>query len=107
MANHGRTIPVKATLSVDGQATSTGAAVLHVDAVCRRGGVDLAMTFGGGRWNASLDTATLSGSCHTVSASIDGLAAGSFYARPAWQRRADGQGQEQGALTPVDLASGA
>jgi hypothetical protein len=36
------------------------------------------MTFSGGRWNAALDTSMLPGACYTVTASIDGLAAGSF-----------------------------
>jgi hypothetical protein len=38
----------------------------------------MALTFGGGRWNASLDTTALVGSCHTVAASINGLQAGTF-----------------------------
>jgi hypothetical protein len=33
---------------------------------------------GGGRWNVSLDTSSLSASCYTVTASIDGLTAGAF-----------------------------
>jgi hypothetical protein len=34
--------------------------------------------FGGGRWNLTLETAPLAGSCYAVAASIDGLEAGSF-----------------------------
>ena len=40
--------------------------------------VVLAMTYDGGRWDVLLDTSALAGACHTVTASIDGLAAGSF-----------------------------
>lgn len=78
VANHGRTIPVKATLSVDGQVVATGAAFLHVTPCAGGAAVDVAMAYSGGRWIAALDTAGLSGWCHTVSASIDGLDAGSF-----------------------------
>ena len=36
------------------------------------------LTWSGGRWNANLDTSTLGGGCQTVTATIDGLSAGSF-----------------------------
>jgi hypothetical protein len=77
-ANRGRTIPIKATLSIDGVVVETGHAVLSVTP-CEGGSpVELALERGGGRWNASLDTTALVGSCHTVTASVDGLVAGSF-----------------------------
>jgi hypothetical protein len=36
------------------------------------------MTYFSGRWSVLLDTSALTGACHTVTASIDDLAAGSF-----------------------------
>jgi hypothetical protein len=37
------------------------------------------MTWGGGRWNGSLDTSSLGGpGCYVATASLDGHAAGSF-----------------------------
>ena len=77
-ANRGRTVPVKVQLFVDGEAATTGVALLTVTPCT--GGVPLVlpMTHGSGRWNASLDTSLLLGSCHTVAVSIDGLDAGAF-----------------------------
>ena len=40
--------------------------------------IDKALDWNGGRWNVSLDTSSLSSSCYTVTASIDGVTAGSF-----------------------------
>jgi hypothetical protein len=78
VANRVRTVPVKVTLSVDGEVRTTGDAVLTV-APCGGGAArSLPLAYGGGRWNAALDTSALAGSCHTVTASIDGLEAGSF-----------------------------
>ena len=77
-ANRGRTVPVKVVLAVDGVTRTSGDASLVV-APCDGGAaVTVPMTWGGGRWNASLDTAPLPGWCQTVTATIDGLAAGSF-----------------------------
>ena len=78
-ANHSRTIPVKVRLFVDGVERSTGDVHLTMtscggDSVAQ----DLTMSFSGGRWNASIDTSTLPGACYTVTATIDGLTAGSF-----------------------------
>lgn len=78
VANRGRTLPVKATLAIDGVVRITGSAGLRV-VPCEGGaGVDLPLAYSGGRWNAALDTSTLGGWCHTVTAHIDGLDAGAF-----------------------------
>ena len=78
-ANPGRTIPVKVRLFVDGVEAMTGAARLTLTPC---GGTAAewsgALTRGGGRWNASIDTSDFAGACYTVRASIDGLVAGSF-----------------------------
>jgi hypothetical protein len=78
VANRGRTIPVKVQLLVDGRARSSGEAVLGLTP-CGGGATrELPLTWSGGRWNVSLDTSTLDGSCYKVTATIDGLLAGSF-----------------------------
>jgi hypothetical protein len=78
-ANHGRTIPVKVSLFVDGVERSSGQARLTLTPCGGRDAfMGLSMTSGGGRWNAALDTSMLPGDCYTVAASIDGLQAGSF-----------------------------
>ena len=78
-ANHSRTIPVKVRLFVDGAERPSGEARLAVTP-CGGGSSaqSMPLVFSGGRWNASLDTSMLAGSCYTVIAWIDGLAAGSF-----------------------------
>ncbi len=75
-ANRGRTVPVKVILSVNGKVRTTGPAALHVTPCSGGDPVVLALTYGGGRWNASLDTSDLAGSCHRVTARIAGLVAG-------------------------------
>jgi hypothetical protein len=77
-ANRGRTIPIKVRLFVDGFERSSGEAVLTVTPCGGGTVVELPLSWGGGRWNVSLDTLPLAGDCHTVGASIDGLPAGSF-----------------------------
>jgi hypothetical protein len=78
-ANHGRNIPVKVSLFVDGVERSSGQARLTLTPCGARDAVmGLSMTWGGGRWNAALDTSMLPGDCYDVAASIDGLEAGSF-----------------------------
>jgi hypothetical protein len=77
-ATRGRTIPVKVDLSVDGEIRITGEASLQVTPCSGGPAPSIALSFGGGRWNAGLDTSALAGSCHTVAAWIDGLEAGSF-----------------------------
>ena len=76
--NHGRTLPIKVRLFVDGAEVRTGSASLTVTPCGGGTGLDLPLTTGGGRWNASLDTSLLVGSCHTVTAWVQGLEAGSF-----------------------------
>ncbi|HEV2951611.1 MAG TPA: HYR domain-containing protein, partial [Actinomycetota bacterium] len=77
-ANRGRNLPIKVRLFVDDIELTTGSPSLAVTRCDGGTGPDLALTFGGGRWNASLDTSTLAGSCHTVTAWVDGLRAGTF-----------------------------
>lgn len=78
VANRGRNLPIKVVLSVDGAPRTSGAAALSV-APCGGGpATTVPLTYGGGRWNANLDTGPLGGWCHTLTASIDGLTAGSF-----------------------------
>ncbi len=76
--NHGRTLPVKVRLFVDGTEVKRGSASLTVTPCGGGTGLDLPLTTGGGRWNASLDTSLLVGSCHTITARVQGLEAGSF-----------------------------
>jgi HYR domain len=78
-ANHSRTIPVKVRLFVDGVERSSGLALLTLTP-CGGGTTALGRTleWGGGRWNAALDTSMLPGDCYVVAASIDGVRAGSF-----------------------------
>ena len=77
-ANRGRNVPIKVTLAVDGVVRTNGDAVLTVVPCGGGTGMPQALTFGGGRWNAAIDTGRLAGTCHTVSAAIDGLTAGAF-----------------------------
>ena len=63
---------------MDGKTRTTGTARLTVTPCGGGEAIALALTYGGGRWNASLDTGTLAGDCHRVAASIDGLVAGAF-----------------------------
>jgi HYR domain len=78
-ANHGRTIPVKVRLFVDGDERSSGQARLTLTP-CGAGdtALELPLFWSGGRWNASLDTSMLPWPCYRVAASIDGLAVGAF-----------------------------
>jgi HYR domain len=78
IANRGRTIPLKVELFVDDVAATSGDASVTLSPCATGSGLILALTPGGGRWNASLDTTALDGSCYTVTASIDGLTAGAF-----------------------------
>ena len=77
-AQRGRSIPIKATLVVDGEVRTVGDVALTIRPCGGGTAVVQPMTLGGGRWMAVLDTSLLAGRCHTVSAAIDGLAAGSF-----------------------------
>ena len=77
-ANRGRTLPVKVRLFLDDTELTAGAPWLSVTP-CEGGtGPRLALSHGGGRWNASVDTSALVGSCQTVTAWVDGMRAGIF-----------------------------
>jgi hypothetical protein len=76
--NHGRTLPIKVRLFVDGTEVLGGSASLTVTPCGGGTGLELPLVTGGGRWNASLDTSLLVGSCHTVTAWVQALEAGSF-----------------------------
>ena len=91
-ANHGRTLPIKVRLFVDGAEVRTGSASLTVTPCGGGTGLDLPLTTGGGRWNASLDTSLLVGSCHVVAAWVQGHRGRKLPARAA--RRRAGQGQQ-------------
>jgi hypothetical protein len=78
-ANRGRNVPVKVTLAVDGAVRTRGTATLRLTPCGSDSpATTVALVYGGGRWNASLDTSSLGGSCYTVTATIDGLDAGHF-----------------------------
>jgi hypothetical protein len=78
VANRGRALPVKVRLSVDGVERRDGTANLAI-APCAGGpAAVVALTFGGGRWIATIDTGPIAAACSTVEASIDGVVAGAF-----------------------------
>ena len=78
-ANRGRNIPIKVELFVDGVARTSGSAELQLSPCATGSGIRLALVPGNGRWSVGLDTSALDGSCYTVTATIDGLEAGSFH----------------------------
>ena len=79
VANPGRTVPVKVRMFADGVEQTSGTAVLSIATCDGTAVTSMAMTYGGGRWNVSLDTGTLGGAgCFMATASLDGHAAGSF-----------------------------
>ena len=77
-ANRGRTLPIKVRLFVDGHERTSGDADLTLTPCGGGSPIHLDLVWGGGRWNHSLDTSRLDGACYDVTATIDGLAAGSF-----------------------------
>jgi hypothetical protein len=79
VANRGRNIPIKVELFLDGVAVTSGSPELIVSPCATGSGVRLALIQGNGRWNVGLDTSVLDGSCYTITATIDGLEAGSFH----------------------------
>jgi hypothetical protein len=79
VANRGRNIPIKVELFLDGEPLTSGAPELIVSPCATGSGVRLALVRGNGRWNVGLDTSVLDGYCYTVTATIDGLEAGSFH----------------------------
>jgi hypothetical protein len=78
VANRGRTIPVKVNLFVDGRPRPSGDADLWLSPCGGGPTTQFELVRSGGRWNVSLDTTSLAASCYTVTASIDGMTAGSF-----------------------------
>lgn len=78
VANRGRSVPVKVQLSVDGTEVRTGDASLSVVDCGGGNATSVGLAYSGGRWNAAVDTTSLTGACYTVAATIDGLTAGSF-----------------------------
>lgn len=78
VANRGRTIPVKVRLFVDDRERTSGDAALRVIACGRTTGVELPLTWSGGRWNLSLDTGAYPASCYTIEAWVGNLKGGSF-----------------------------
>ena len=77
-ANWGRNVPVKVELSIDGVVRTSGEAELLLSPCATGSGTRLTLVPGNGRWAVGLDTSALDGSCYTVTATIDGLEAGSF-----------------------------
>jgi len=72
-------VPVKVQIFADGVERRSGDVKLSI-ATCEGAAVSsMAMSWGGGRWNGSLDTGALGGpGCYVARASLDGHAAGSF-----------------------------
>ena len=78
VTNRGRTLPVKVIITVDGVARTDGTAALRLEPCAGGTAASVPLAFGGGRWNAALDTDALGGSCVRVVATLDGQAAGGF-----------------------------
>jgi hypothetical protein len=78
VTNRGRTRPVKVILTVDGVGRTTGEAALRLRSCSGADAGTVPLVFGGGRWNAAIDTGRLPADCVLVTAAIDGLDAGSF-----------------------------
>jgi hypothetical protein len=80
-ANHGRNVPIKASVVVDGRPVVDGAAVLRVVGCAGGTAVDWALEYrpDPGRWFGHLDTSRFAGSgCYRASLVIDGVEAGAF-----------------------------
>src|SRR4029079_11417200 len=77
-ANQGRTVPLKLRLFVNGVERTSGNAALTVTPCGGRSPVVMPLDFSRGPWSAKLDTTSLAAGCNTVTASLDGHAAGSF-----------------------------
>ena len=77
-ANQGRSVPLKLRLFVNGVERTSGNAALTVTPCGGGSPFVMPLDFSGGRWSAKLDTASLAAGCNTVTASLDGHAAGSF-----------------------------
>ena len=84
-ANLGRTLPLKATVAVDGGIVgATGGVRLVIDRLTACGGDAVSRIDGGsfewdgGRWVTHLDTSTLATGCWRVAVEVDGAAGGAF-----------------------------
>ncbi|HET7030537.1 MAG TPA: HYR domain-containing protein [Candidatus Limnocylindrales bacterium] len=79
VANPGRTVPVKVRIFANGVEETAGSASLSFGTCAGPATGTMAMTYGGGRWNASLDTGALGApGCYLATASLDGNVAGTF-----------------------------
>jgi hypothetical protein len=79
IANTGRTVPVKVRMFANGVEQTSGAATLSFATCAGAPAGSQAMSYAGGRWNASVDTGSRGGpGCYVATASLDGNAAGSF-----------------------------
>ncbi len=78
VANRGRTVPVKATITVGGVRATTGSATLRIVPCGGGTAVQLPLSQSAGRWEASIDTGVLPGGCHVVTAWWEGVEAGAF-----------------------------
>ena len=77
--NGSRSIPVKVEIFADGVEQSGGHANLSVAACGGGTALEMALDWDAGRWNGHLDASRLAGpGCYTVTAWLDGNAAGSF-----------------------------
>lgn len=87
-ANQGRTLPLKATVAVDGGVVGPAGAVrLVIDRLDACGGDAVARIDGGsfqwdgGRWTTHLDTSSLAMGCWRVALEVDGAVGGAFELR--------------------------
>src|SRR6185369_12184509 len=77
-ANQGRSVPLKLRLFVNGVEKTTGNAALSIVPCGGGSAVVVPLDFSGGRWTVKLETGSLPAGCNTVTATLDGHAAGSF-----------------------------
>lgn len=79
VANSGRTVPVKVRIFANDTERTSGEAAFTIATCAGAPAATLPMVYSGGRWNASVSTASLGGpGCYVGTASLDGNAAGSF-----------------------------
>jgi hypothetical protein len=77
-ANQGRSVPLKLRLFVNGVERTSGNAALSIVPCDGGTPVVVPLDFSGGRWSVKLETGALPAGCNTVTATLDGHAAGSF-----------------------------
>jgi hypothetical protein len=77
-ANQGRSVPLKLRLFVNGVERTSGNAALSIVPCDGGTPVVVPLDFSGGRWSVKLETGSLPAGCNTVTATLDGHAAGSF-----------------------------